>query len=333
MISNILITENIQGEAVGQLAAEFSVTFLPDLWKNPAKLSEMIGSFRALIVRNQTKVTAELLSKATRLEVIGRAGVGLDNIDLDSATRAGILVTSTPDQNAISVAELALGMMLSLARTIPAATDDTRQGNWNRQKFIGTELHGKTIGIVGAGKIGFLTAQRAKSFGMRVVAYDPFISPDSILLSELCAELVEIDELLACADVVSSHLPATPETIGFFNAQKFSKMKPTAFFINTSRGEVVSEEDLLQALKAGQLAGAALDVRSHEPPFKSELETLPNVVLTPHIAAFTYEAQVRVTRAICEDVGRVLRGNTARNPVNRPQNRRSVPRPQAELSL
>lgn len=325
MISDILITENIRGTAVDRLASQFSVTLLPDLWKNPEKLLGMIGGFRALIVRNQTQVTAEILNAATHLEVIGRAGVGLDNIDMGAATRAGILVTSTPDQNAVSVAELAIGMILSLARKIPAAVEDTRRGNWNRQNYYGIELHGKTIGIVGAGKIGYLTAQRAKCFGMRVLAYDPFVSPDSILLSELSAELVEIDELLARADVVSSHLPATRDTVGFFNAEKFAQMKPSAFFINTSRGEVVAEQDLLRALKSGQIAGAALDVRSHEPPLKGELETLPNVILTPHIAAFTQEAQARVARAVCDDVARVLDGKPARNPANQVDPRKRRP--------
>ena len=279
-------------------------------------MAAKIGSFRALIVRNQTQVTAEGLKAATHLEVIGRAGVGLDNIDIEAATRAGVLVTYTPDQNAVSAAELTMGLILSLARKIPAAAEDTRQGNWNRQNFHGIELHGKTIGIVGAGKIGYLTAQRARSFGMRILAYDPFISPDSILLSELSAELVELDELLARADVLSLHLPAAPDTVGFFNASKFAKMKAGAYFVNTSRGEVVIEQNLLDALKSGQIAGAALDVRCQEPPTRNELETLPNVILTPHIAAFTKEAQARVTRAVCDDVARALMGKPARNPAN-----------------
>lgn len=314
---DILISENIRGAAVDTLSSRFSTTFLPDLWKDPTELSKRIGDFRALIVRNQTQVTSDLLSAGTKLTVIGRAGAGLDNVDVAAATQAGILVTSTPDQNAISVAELAMGLMLSLARMIPAANQDTRKGNWNRQQFLGTEVYGKTIGIIGAGRTGFLTARRAQTFGMKVLAYDPFISRDSILLSELNAELVSLEDLLIRADVVSCHLPATRETAGLLNAACFQRMKSTATFINTSRGEVVVENDLLDALKSGKIAGAALDVRSVEPPQISELEGLPNLILTPHVAAFTREAQERVTRSICEDVTRVLDGKAAQNAVNK----------------
>ncbi len=206
---DILISENIQGAAVDALGSRFRVAFQPDLWKDPALLAEKVKQCRALIVRNQTPVTASLIDAAQELLVIGRAGVGLDNVDYKHAEKAGIVVSFTPDQNAISVAEIAIGMMLSLARFIPAADADTKKGNWSRQRFVGTELYGKTLGIVGAGKIGYLTARRAMAFGMKVLAYDPFLSRDNILLSEVQAELVELDELLARADVVSCHLPAT----------------------------------------------------------------------------------------------------------------------------
>jgi len=314
---DILISENIRGEAVDALSQRFQVSFLPDLWKDPVKLLHCIPEFRALIVRNQTKVDRALLHAASRLEVVGRAGVGLDNVDVRAATERNILITSTPDQNAISVAELAIGMMLALARKIPSAHEDTRAGNWNRLRFCGTELHGKTFGIVGAGKIGYLTARRAQAFGMNILAYDPYLSRDNVYLSELAAELVSLEELLERSDVVSCHMPSTPETAGLLNASLFGRMKKTAFFINTSRGEVVAEADLAEALKAGALAGAALDVRAKEPPTPSALEGAPNILLTPHIAAFTDEAQDRVTRAICEDVARVLDGKPAQNSVNR----------------
>ncbi len=310
---DILISETIRGAAVDALRARFDVVSLPDLWKDPARLKEEVVDVRALMVRNQTPVTAELLAAGKDLMVVGRAGVGLDNVDLGAAAKAGIVVSSTPDQNAISVAELALGLMLSLSRSIPAADQDTRTGHWNRHQFVGSELYGKTLGIVGAGKIGYLTAKRAQAFGMKVLAYDPFLSPDNILLSELQAELLELDELLERADIVSCHLPATPATARLFNASRFSRMKPTAFFINTSRGKVVCEDDLTAALKNKTIGGAALDVRSTEPPKAGELESLPNVILTPHVAAFTREAQDRVTKAICEDVARVLDGKPAQN--------------------
>jgi D-3-phosphoglycerate dehydrogenase len=276
-----------------------------------------VKNCRALIVRNQTPVTASLMDAAQELLVIGRAGVGLDNVDYKHAEKAGIVVSFTPDQNAISVAEIAIGMMLSLARFIPAADADTKKGNWSRQRFVGTELYGKTLGIVGAGKIGYLTARRAMAFGMKVLAYDPFLSRDNILLSEIQAELVELEELLARADVVSCHLPATAQTVGLLNRERFMSMKPGAFFINTSRGKVVVEQDLVEALKAGVVGGAALDVRGKEPPQVGELESMPNVILLPHIAAFTREAQDRVTAAICEDVARVLDGKPALNAVKR----------------
>lgn len=325
MISDILISENINGPAVERLAERFKVTVMPELWKDPQKLAQMVGGYRALIVRNQTQVTPELLAAGEHLEVVGRAGVGLDNVDVGAATRSGVLITSTPEQNAISVAELAIGLILALARRIPQADSDTRAGNWNRQKFVGVELHGKTMGIVGAGRIGYLTARRAQAFGMKVLAYDPFLGRDNILLSELNAELVELDDLMARADVVSCHLPSTRDTAGLLDAQQFARMKSSAYFINTSRGEVVVEEDLLRALQSGAIAGAALDVRSKEPPAIGAMESLPNLILTPHIAAFTHEAQGRVTRAICEDVARVLDGQRAQNAVNQvePKSRRT----------
>lgn len=314
---DVLITENIRGEAVDKLSQRFDVTFLPDLWKDSAELLRCIPEFRALIVRNQTQVNKPLLEAAAKLIVVGRAGVGLENVDVKAATDHNILVTSTPDQNAISVAELAIGMTLALARKIIAAHESTASGNWNRQSFYGVELYGKTFGIVGAGKIGYLTASRARAFGMRILAYDPYVSPDNVYLSELAAELVSLEDLLSRSDFVSCHLPSTPQTAGLLNARMFARMKKTAFFVNTARGEVVIEEDLAAALASGALAGAALDVRSQEPPLKSALEDAPNILLTPHIAAFTNEAQQRVTRAICEDVARVLEGLPAQNAVNR----------------
>jgi D-3-phosphoglycerate dehydrogenase / 2-oxoglutarate reductase len=316
-MSDILITENLSGEAVDALSSRFKVALRPDLWKDPAQLLRVVGDYRAIIIRNQTRIDEAFLKAAKRLVVIGRAGVGLNNVDVAAATRAKILVTSTPDQNAISVAELTMGLILSLARKIPAADTDTKLGNWNRMHFLGVELYGKTLGIVGAGRTGYLTGRRAQAFGMNVIAYDPYLSKDNIFLSELNAELASLDDLLEQSDVVSCHLPATPDSEGLFNAARFALMKRGAFFINTSRGEIVVEDALIAALESGGLAGAALDVRSSEPPVRGKLESLPNVILMPHVAAFTNEAQDRVTRAICEDVARVLEGKTAINAVNR----------------
>lgn len=316
---DILISEDIRGNAVDSLTQRFDVLRMPDLWRDPAMLAREIAHVRGLIIRNQTQITADLLSNAKKLVVLGRAGVGLDNVDVEACEEAGVILTSTPEQSTISVAELAIGLMISLARQIPEADIDTKRGNWNRQRFLGTELHGKTFGIIGAGKIGLATARRAHAFGMNILAHDPFVSRDNVFLAELSAELVTFEELLTRADVVSCHLPATPKTLRILNADAFGCMKPTAFFINTSRGEVVDEAALLESLKSKRIAGAALDVREKEPPIADELERLPNVLLMPHIAALTYEAQARVTRAICDDVGRVLDGQQPLNAVVNPK--------------
>lgn len=321
---DILISESITGPAVDRLAARFDVVYLPDLWKDPKALAKHVRDSRAWMVRNQTRVTRHLLQAARELLVVSRAGAGLDNIDVDAATEAGILVTYAPNQNSISAAEHTFALLGALARRIPAAHADTKAGGWNRHRFFGNELYGKTLGIIGLGKIGYLTATRAQAFGMKILACDPLLSRDNVYLVQLNAELVELDDLLARADFVCCHVPATAKTIGMLNRQRFARMKPTTCIINTSRGEVIEEADLVDALKSGTIAGAALDVRATEPPRKSELESLPNVILTPHIAAFTHEAQDRVTRAVCEDVARVLDGKSPQYPANRPGSRDTV---------
>lgn len=321
---DILISENISGPYVDALSSRFEISRQPKLWENQEALIKAVESARVLLVRNNTQVTAEVLKAGKNLIAIGRAGVGLDNIDMAAASELGIVVTFTPDQNSISAAEHTLALLLSLARKIPSATADTSAGNWNRQQFVGTELYGKTWGIIGAGKIGFLVASRARAFGMDVLAYDPFLSPDNVMLCELRADLVELDDLLVRADVVSCHVPGSPKTDGLLNKERFVKMKPTAFFVNTARGQVVVEEDLIDVLKAGKIAGAALDVRLQEPPKESPLNHMPNVILTPHIAAFTNEAQNRVTQAVCGDIARLLDGKPATNAATKfsvPRNR------------
>jgi len=315
----VLVTENIAGEEMEALKRDFDVRLDPQLWRSPEKMYAAIADVHAVIVRNQTKVDRELIGAAKQLWVIGRAGVGLDNVDVRAASDAGIVVAFTPEQNAISVAELALGLMLSLARMIPAADASTRAGKWERQVFTGTELFGKTLGLVGLGRIGFLVATRARAFGMKVLAHDAFISPDSVLVAESGATLVSMDELLAQADVISVHVPRTPQTERFIGAPAFAQMKPGALFINTSRGEVVDEPALVAALRQKRIAGAALDVRTAEPPTAGELEAMPNVILTPHIAAFTVEGQMRVVTSVCRDVAAVLRGEPAKNFVNFPR--------------
>lgn len=317
--ADILVTENIPGAAMDALRRSHRVRFEPDLWKRPDRLCEAAAAVRALIVRNQTEVGQELLGRAQRLEIIGRAGAGLDNIDVAAASRAGIVVANTPSQNAVSVAELTIGLLLALARKIPAADRHVRSGAWQRHEFMGTELFGKTLGVVGLGRIGFLAARRAAAFGMDILAYDPYVDPDSPEVTELRARLVGLDELLAASDVVTCHVPCTEQTRGLFGYEQFCRMKPQALFINVARGEVVDEAGLVRALQEGRIAGAALDVRSLEPPQPSPLDSMPNVVLTPHIGAFTQEGQDRVVAAVCRDVAAVLAGGAAIHYVNFPR--------------
>lgn len=314
-MADILITENIAGSEMSVLRQKYDVTFEPELWKSPRGLREFLPNHRALLVRNQTRVDAHLIARADRLDVIGRAGAGLENIDTRAADEAGIVVAYAPTQNSISVAELTLGLMLSLARMIPDANGSTHAGEWCRQRFTGVELYGKTLGVVGLGRIGYLTAARARAFGMEVVAFDPGVDPDSLSVTELRARLVTFADLLSQADFVTCHAPDTPQTRGMFDEEAFSRMKEGAFFINTARGRAVDEDALVNALRQGRLAGAALDVRQQEPPGVSPLCSMPNVILTPHIAAFTREGQHRVVASVCRDVDAVLRGESARNPV------------------
>lgn len=309
-MSDILITERITGDGMDALRTEFRVATEPDLWRSRTDLRARLSGHRALMVRNQTQVDAELIAAAPTLEVIGRAGVGTDNIDLDAARAAGVTVVYTPEQNAISVAELVMGLMLSLARHIPAATGSTRSGEWDRHRFMGVELYCKTLGIVGLGRIGHRLGIRARAFGMDIVAYDPFVRPDGVVASELRAPILEFHELLATSDFISCHMPLTPETAHMFDDRAFAATRPTAYFVNAARGGVVDEDALARALATGQLAGAALDVRETEPPGRSPLEDMDNVILTPHIAALTTEAQARVVASLCRDVAAVLRGET-----------------------
>jgi D-3-phosphoglycerate dehydrogenase len=321
----ILVSENITGKEMDALRERFDVAWEPDLWKSPQKLREAARDADAILVRNQTAVDAELIAAAgPRLAVIGRAGVGLENVACAVASAAGVVVVYAPEQNTISVAELAVGMMLGLARMIPAADQSAKSGAWDRKRFMGgIELYGKTLGVVGMGRIGFLTAMRARAFGMEVIAFDPVVSPDSPLVTEARARLTSLDELLATADFVSCHVPETPATINLFDYGKFCRMKSGAFFVNTSRGKVVDEAGLAKALEEKRIAGAALDVRAKEPP-DGPLSTADNVILAPHIGAFTVEGQERVVTSVCRDVAAVLLGQPARNFFNFARPRREA---------
>jgi D-3-phosphoglycerate dehydrogenase len=312
----ILISEDVTGAGIDRLKGKYRVDYDPDLWKKVPELEGLIPGYEALIVRNQTKVNASLLAKALALRVIGRAGAGYDNIDVPAAIKEGIVVAYSPEENAVSVAEHVFALLLALARNIPAADRSTKGGGWERKKYHGFELLGKTLGILGLGKIGFRVALRAKAFGMRILAHDAYLSSTSLQATESGADLTSFDRVLAEADFLTLHLPLTPETRGILNGDALRKMKKTAFLINTSRGEVLSEADLAQALKQGDLAGAALDVREKEPPGESPLHGLDSVILTPHTAGLTYEAQEKVVNAVAEDVDRVLSGRPALRYVN-----------------
>lgn len=310
-MSEIVVTENITGIAMQQLRDTHDVLFDPQLWQRRDDLAAALQTAKAVIVRNQTQVTRELIKQAPQLQIIARAGAGLDNVDTAAASEAGVVVSYAPSENSVSVAELVLGLMLSLVRRIPAAWQDTRNGGWDRAGFTGGEVFQKTLGIVGLGRIGKLVAQRATGFGMALIAHDDYVDPADPQIRDLNVKLVSLPELLTASDFVSAHVPLTEQTYGLFNSQLFSQMKSEAFFINASRGETVNEADLLTALRDSQLAGAALDVRSTEPPAIAEFEKLDNVILTPHIGAFTHEAQERVVETVCRDVAAVLSGEIA----------------------
>jgi D-3-phosphoglycerate dehydrogenase len=321
---DILITEEVEGDAIERLSGSYEVSRDATLWQDEGKLKAAIADARILVIRNQTRVTAPLLEAAAKLIGIGRIGVGLDNIDMPAVSERGVVVIAPLDANATSVAELTIGLILALARKIPAADRLTKSGQWNRREFTGIELAGKTLAICGFGRIGRKVALFARVLGMEVLVHDPFVKPDSPLLHDTGVTLCHrLEDGLADADFVTAHSPLTLQTRHLFNAQTFASMKRGAFFINTSRGGVVDERALLEALRSGQLAGAALDVREIEPPGTgTDLETMENVVLTPHIGSFTREAQTRTVNVVAADIERLLVGIPALNFVNFPRPRR-----------
>jgi D-3-phosphoglycerate dehydrogenase / 2-oxoglutarate reductase len=279
-------------------------------------LAETIGVYDAIVVRSATKVTAELIGRADNLKVIGRAGVGIDNVDVEAATRRGIVVANAPESTVISAAEHTIGLLVALTRNIPQAHAALKQGRWERKTYGGVELADKTLGVLGFGRIGQQVARRAAGLGMRVVAYDPFVSPDRF--RELGVERVESErEVYAAADFLTLHLPLTDETRGSINAKAFGRMRTGVRIVNAARGALVDEDDLLEALKSGKVGGAALDVFSTE-PYTGPLLELDNVVATPHLAASTEEAQDRAGVIIAEQVAAALDGGLVSNAVNIP---------------
>jgi D-3-phosphoglycerate dehydrogenase len=310
----IVIAEKISAAALEQLKEpEWTVLTADQL---DGKLSEHLESADALIVRSAVQADAELISGAKKLRVIGRAGVGVDNIDLDAATRQGIAVMNTPGANAVAVAEQTMGMMLAMARHLCRADALMHAGRWDKKSLQGTELRGKTLGIAGLGRIGMEVARRARAFGMVLVAHDPFVSAG--VAKEQGIRLTSLDELYAAADYITLHVGLTPQTTGMINQASLKKMKKGVRLVNCARGELVHEADLVEALKQGHVAAVALDVFAEEPLKQSPLQAMENVILTPHTGGSTYEAQEAVGIQIAQQVKEYLKHGVIQNAVNVP---------------
>ncbi len=321
----VLVADSIAPDGLAILRQEHSVDVKTGL--DEAALVDIIGEYDALVVRSAPKVTARIIAAGTRLQVIGRAGVGVDNIDVEAATERGILVVNAPDGNTLAAAEHTIAMMLALARHIPAADRSLREGKWDRKSFMGVQITDKTLGVVGMGRIGSEVARRGRGLGMHVLAYDPYTA--SAWAESLGAEVCNgLADLLSRSDFVTVHVPLTPATRGLIGARELALMKPTARLVNCARGGIVDEEALLAALDGGQIAGAALDVFTSEPPTNRALLAHPKVVLTPHLGASTAEAQVAVAVDVAQQVVDVLAGRPAAHPVNAPI---IPPQTQAEL--
>jgi len=303
----ILISEDVWGAPFQKLEGSFPITRNDDLWNNPEELKASLKDATALVVRNRTKVTAEIIAAAPKLKVIARAGVGLDNIDIKAADAAGVVVVAGLGANAVSVGELTLGLALALLRNVPGHDVATRDGGWVRTP--GRELSGLTWGLLGCGATGLATSKLLQGFGCSVIGYDPYAKN----LSNI--ELTTFDDVLKRSDVVSIHMPSTAETNGSINATSLALMKPDAIIVNVGRGEVINEADLMVALKAKTIAGAALDVRAQEPPVKGEMESIPNLILTPHVAGITKESQLRINQILTSNIELVLNSKPATHAV------------------
>jgi D-3-phosphoglycerate dehydrogenase len=310
----ILVVEPVAAEGIELLRAHHEVDERIGLSRE--EIIAILPEYDALVVRSQVKADAEMIAAGTRLVVIGRAGVGVDNVDLEAATRAGITVVNAPTGNTIAAAELTLALMFGLARKTAAADASMRRGEWKRSQFTGTELRGKTLGIVGLGKIGQAIAVRARALQMTVLGSDPFVTPEQA--ATFGAELVAFDEIVARADVITVHVPKTKTTTGMINRAVIARMKPGVLLLNVARGGIIDEADLADALREGRVAGAGIDVYGSEPPTGSPLLDAPNTLLTPHLGASTAEAQVAVSEEVAEQILEVLDGGSARYAVNAP---------------
>jgi D-3-phosphoglycerate dehydrogenase len=304
----VLITDGLSDKGIAILSAAAHVDNKPDI---PAdELLQVAGEYDAMVVRGRTKVTTAVFDAAQKLKVVGRAGVGVDNIDLSAARAHQVTVVNSPKATSTAVAELALGMMFALARSLPRADAYMKQGQWLKKQLHGIELNGKTLGIVGMGNIGTAIAQKAVPLGMKVVGYDSLVPPEEI--RKRGAEPVNLSELYAQSDFITFHLPLTPESKGMVNGQSFALMKPGVRIVDAARGGIIDETALLAALEQGQVAGAALDVFASEPPGLTALVAHPNVLATPHIGAQTAEAQERAAEDIASEVLAALKGDPLR---------------------
>lgn len=318
-LPKVLVLDRVDPAALPVLSAVAEVDACDAL--APEELIARIAEVDALMVRSATKVTREVIEAGKRLRIIGRAGVGVDNIDVPAATQAGVIVVNSPEGNTIAAAEHALALMLALARRIAPADASMKAGNWQREAFMGTELYNKVLGVLGLGKIGARLVKAASALGMRVLAHDPFVTPERA--AEMGAELTSLDELLASSDFLSIHAPKTPETQGLFDRKTLEKCKWGIRIVNAARGGILDEAALADAIREGRVAGAALDVFAHEPlEAGSPLCALGNrIILTPHLGASTEEAQIKVAIDVAEQIAAVLKGESARSAVNIPMMR------------
>ncbi|MBM4241368.1 MAG: phosphoglycerate dehydrogenase [Euryarchaeota archaeon] len=310
----VIIADQINERGIAELEDVADVLVDTDI--SQEELIERIADFDAIIVRSRTKVTREVIEAADNLKIIARAGVGVDNVDIEAATEKGIMVVNAPESTSITVAEHTMGLILALARKISLADRSVKEGKWDKSKFMGIELNGKTLGIIGMGRIGSQVVTRAKAFGMEILVYDPYISKEA--LAELGMGVVDLETLLRDSDIITIHVPLTPETKHQISKNEFEIMKENAFIINCARGGIINEEDLYEALQSGKISGAALDVFEVEPPVDNPLLNFDNVILSPHIGASTSEAQRDAAIIVANEVKTVLKGGSPKNVVNMP---------------
>ena len=316
-MAKVLVSDSLASQGVDVLRSASGIDVIDKPGTSAEELLDMIGDVEGLVIRSATKVTAEVLEKASSLKVIGRAGIGVDNVDVAAATSRGIVVVNTPEGNNITTAEHAIALIVSLARHIPHATASMKAGKWEKKKFQGTEIYNRILGVIGAGNIGRIVVARAQALGMRVIVADPFLTSENA--ARMDVERVELDELLRRSDIITVHVPKNKETLGLLNAAAFEQMRDGVMVVNAARGGIIDETALLGALESGKVAGAALDVFVEEPPPADHpLVAHPKVICTPHLGASTDQAQINVSVAVAEQVRDYLLDGVVRNSINVP---------------